>query len=279
MYVAARASSTSRSRLASWRSSIAQTPVRRASRVILVRHNRGRFPCGLVTTTRLTCSQRNARFGATKSSTTRPLQTGRRADRRPADRDALAEEAGGGSAQAMLQQHGASHVSKESLEIAGYVVLFTTVPRDRMDATRCPRAYDCGGRSSCNSSGGNRVRLRPVTELPTTRSSRGSTQSFFSASCSMGSVPSETRFPPGAARDDREAGPTTTSSTRRARWRGSLGNSRASSIHFYSPPSLRDALTKLPALTARLPPPHELAAAAAPALRTRKAKMRSEMSC
>jgi hypothetical protein len=41
----------------------------------------------------------------------------------------------------LVREHGASHVSKESLEIAGYVVLFTTVPRDRMDATRCLEAY------------------------------------------------------------------------------------------------------------------------------------------
>jgi hypothetical protein len=41
----------------------------------------------------------------------------------------------------LRKEQGASHVTKESLEAAGYVVLFTTVPRSRMSAARCLQAY------------------------------------------------------------------------------------------------------------------------------------------
>lgn len=41
----------------------------------------------------------------------------------------------------LRKEHGASHVSKESLEAAAYVVLLTTVPRERMNAARCLQAY------------------------------------------------------------------------------------------------------------------------------------------
>lgn len=41
----------------------------------------------------------------------------------------------------LRKEQGASHVTKESLEAAGYVVLFTTVPRSRMNAARCLQAY------------------------------------------------------------------------------------------------------------------------------------------
>jgi hypothetical protein len=41
----------------------------------------------------------------------------------------------------LRKEQGASHVTKESLEAAGYVVLFTTVPRRRMSAARCLHAY------------------------------------------------------------------------------------------------------------------------------------------
>jgi len=40
----------------------------------------------------------------------------------------------------LRKEQGAS-VSKETLEAAAYVILFTTVPRDRMTATRCLEAY------------------------------------------------------------------------------------------------------------------------------------------
>jgi hypothetical protein len=40
-----------------------------------------------------------------------------------------------------LRKEQGSGVSKESLEAAAYVMLFTTVPRERMDAERCLRAY------------------------------------------------------------------------------------------------------------------------------------------
>jgi hypothetical protein len=41
----------------------------------------------------------------------------------------------------LRKEQGASHVTKESLEAAAYVVLFTTVPRTRMNAARCLAAY------------------------------------------------------------------------------------------------------------------------------------------
>jgi len=41
----------------------------------------------------------------------------------------------------LRKEQGASHVTKESLEAAAYVVLFTTAPRTRMDAAQCLHAY------------------------------------------------------------------------------------------------------------------------------------------
>jgi hypothetical protein len=41
----------------------------------------------------------------------------------------------------LRKKAGPAHVSKENLEAAGYVTLFTTVPRDRMTAERCLEAY------------------------------------------------------------------------------------------------------------------------------------------
>jgi hypothetical protein len=41
----------------------------------------------------------------------------------------------------LRKEQGASHVTKESLEAAAYIVLFTTVPRTRMNAARCLAAY------------------------------------------------------------------------------------------------------------------------------------------
>lgn len=41
----------------------------------------------------------------------------------------------------LRKELGASHVTKESLEGAGYVIIFTTVPRSRMRAVRCLDAY------------------------------------------------------------------------------------------------------------------------------------------
>lgn len=41
----------------------------------------------------------------------------------------------------LQKEHGAAHVSKNSLEAAAYVVLLTTAPRARMSSTRCLEAY------------------------------------------------------------------------------------------------------------------------------------------
>jgi Transposase DDE domain len=41
----------------------------------------------------------------------------------------------------LRDEQGPSHVTEESLEAAAYVILFTTVPRDRMDAAQCLHAY------------------------------------------------------------------------------------------------------------------------------------------
>lgn len=43
--------------------------------------------------------------------------------------------------QRLRKKDGPAHVSTESLEAAGYVILLTTVPRDRMSASRCLEGY------------------------------------------------------------------------------------------------------------------------------------------
>jgi hypothetical protein len=62
------------------------------------------------------------------------LQTGRLiATRLPADEVEKARK--------RLRKEQGGSLSKESLEAAAYVILFTTVPRDRMSASRCLEAY------------------------------------------------------------------------------------------------------------------------------------------
>jgi hypothetical protein len=53
----------------------------------------------------------------------------------------LPEEEAERARRRLRKEQGASHVSKESLEAAGYVVLLTTVPCERMNAARCLQAY------------------------------------------------------------------------------------------------------------------------------------------